>query len=132
MCKELKVPFLGGACYILLRVGKQTYKTYAVHGRSGARLPQTKLLACRRLADIATADLYLMGHVHSLESNASIYFDADKNKKVKVQRSRHFCITGSFLEYENSYAETACMVPSRTGAPKLMLEADTMDIHISL
>lgn len=132
MCKELRVPYLGSACYLLLRVGSKTYKVYAVHGRSGARLPQTKLLACRRLADIATAQLYLMGHMHSLESNASIYFDADPSKRLKVQRTRHFVVTGSFLEYENSYAETACMVPSRTGAPKIVLEADSNDIHISL
>lgn len=132
MCRELNVPYLGSACYLLLRVGKQTYKVYATHGRSGARLPQTKLLACRRLADIATADLYLMGHVHSLETNASIYFDANKSSRTKIQRTRHFVITGSFLEYENSYAEAACLVPSRTGCPKIIFEADTMDIHVSL
>jgi hypothetical protein len=130
MCKALKVPYLGGASYLLLKVGKQVYKTYVVHGRSGARLPQTKLLACRRLADIATADLYMMGHVHSLETNASIYFDSEKGKRI--QYTRHFVITGSFLDYENSYAETMCLVPSRTGAPRITLESETKDIHVSL
>lgn len=132
MAKELGVPFLGGACYLILRVGKVNYKAYVVHGRSGARLPQTKLLACRRLADIATADLYLMGHVHSLETNASIYFDANLSSRHRVRNTRHFVITGSFLEYENSYAETACMVPSRTGSPKIILEGEKKDIHVSL
>lgn len=132
MCRELGVRHLGDACLNIFKVGKQTYKVYSVHGRSNARLPTSKLLACRKLAEIATADLYLHGHLHSLETSAAVYFDYDARSGCRVQKTRHFCITGSFLEYVGSYAETACMPPSRTGAPKIMLEAESHDIHISL
>ncbi len=131
IAKELGVRYFGDAQFHLFRVGKQTYRVYSVHGRSGAKLPQTKLLACRNLANAATADLYLMGHVHTLETSASIYFDAT-SKGQKVMKTRHYCITGSFVEYEGSYAETMCLIPSRTGAPKIMFEAVNHDIHISL
>jgi len=97
-----------------------------------ARLPQTKILACRRMVEVATADLYLMGHTHELQATASIYYDVDKKSGKKITSTRHFCLTGSFLNYEGSYAEALCLNPVRTGAPRLTLESKKKDIHISL
>jgi hypothetical protein len=132
MCKQLKVRHLGDACYQMWRVGKQSYTAYTVHGRSNAKLPQTKLLACRKLAEIASADVYLHGHLHTLETSAAIYYDFNRTTKRKETKTRHFCITGSFLNYEGSYAETTCLIPARTGSPRVTFEAETHDLHISL
>lgn len=132
MCKELKCRHLGDATFNIFKVGKQTYRVKSAHGRSSARLPQTKLLACRNMTNVATADLYLMGHMHTLETSASIYFDVDLRSGKLVQRTRHYCITGSFLEYLGSYAEANCMIPSRTGSPRITFEAEHHDIHVSL
>lgn len=132
MCRELGVRHLGDACSHIFKVGKQNYKVRSAHGRSGAKLPQTKLLACRNMANVAVADLYLMGHVHTLETSASIYFDVDLRGGQLVQRTRHYCITGSFLEYLGGYAETNIMIPSRTGAPRITFHGASHDIHVSL
>lgn len=130
VCSKLKVPYLGEACYQVFRVESQSYKIYSVHGRSGARLPTSKLLACLRLASIATADLYLHAHVHELMTMAREYFDFRNG--VKVRNTRHFVLTGHFLEYSKSYAEMMTLEPSRTGCPLIKLHADQKDIHISL
>jgi len=130
VCSKLKIPYLGEACFQVFRVGNQSYKVYSVHGRSGARLPQTKMLSCMRLASIATADLYLHAHVHELATTACEYFDFRNG--VKVRNTRHFVLTGHFLEYEHSYAEMMTMMPSRTGCPNIRLHADSHDIHVSL
>lgn len=132
ICKQLKVRHLGDACYQMWRVGKQNYTAYTIHGRSGAKLPQTKLLACRKLTEIASAECYFMGHLHTLETSAAIFYDFNRNTKQKETRTRHFCITGSFLEYEGSYAEANGWIPARTGCPRVTFESETHDIHISL
>lgn len=36
MCKMLRVPYLGAACWNLFYVGSQSYTLYALHGSSGA------------------------------------------------------------------------------------------------
>jgi hypothetical protein len=64
LARELKIPFLGDACWSKFIVGKQSYNVYSLHGRSNARFDGTALLAVERISTSFNADL--VAHAHYL------------------------------------------------------------------
>jgi hypothetical protein len=64
LARELKVPFLGSACWSEFKVGSQTYTIYSLHGATGSRFDGTALLAVERISTSFFADLVAMSHVH--------------------------------------------------------------------
>lgn len=128
----LQVPYLRYAAFLRLCVGKSGFTVYATHGGSGASTSSGKLNAIKRLANVAEADLYLMGHVHDLLTETVNRKTLDtRNKKVCTIR-RHFVITGSFLEYEDSYSEMKSYQPGKVGAPRIRFDSEKADIHVSV
>ena len=78
------------------------YRMYFTHGTGlgGGRTQGAKINAVKRLAEVITnCDLYCIGHVHtpSVVSDNIFYLD-DKHNNIKTL-TRHFCITGSLLDY---------------------------------
>lgn len=59
--RELKVPYLGDACWNLFRVGKESYSIYSLHGRTGSRFDGTALLSLERISTSFMADVVCMG-----------------------------------------------------------------------
>ena len=131
MCRKIKARYLGIGQVHLLRVGKQTYTMYTTHGSSGARLPYTKIKGALDLEKIVDVDVYAMGHVHQLSSHTREFYRVDKRKKEIIKGTKHFILTGSYLDYWNSYAQVKCMEPSRSGSPLLTLSANEKRVNIS-
>lgn len=137
IAKDLGVEYFKGGIFFSISVimdgrsrGK-TYTGYAIHGKSGARTPEGKMRACKKLAEIADVDFYLMGHVHAL-MNA-------KGFKYKVKGSRianitpTFVICGHYLEYLGSYAQEWGIQPSGpSGTPKIKLHGDMRRISVRI
>ena len=61
ICRELKIPYLGGACWNAFKVGKQTYSVYTLHGRTAAQSDGTVLTVAKRLAQPFYCDVFAMG-----------------------------------------------------------------------
>ena len=115
MCRQINGKYLGIAKAHLIQVGNQSYTLYTTHGSSGARLPYTKIKGALDLEKIIDVEIYAMGHVHQLSHHIREYYQIDKRYK-KIQKSnKHFILTGSYLDYWNSYAQVKCMEPSRMG-----------------
>jgi predicted phosphodiesterase len=132
MASALGCPYLGYACFTKIKVGKQNYVIYSTHGASGATLPHTKIKKCLDLSASFNADVFLYGHVHSLDSRLEEFREVSmKNKVVKI-RKKIFILTGHFINYEDSYAEQKNYRPSKKGAPKIKLYKDHWDIHCGL
>lgn len=134
MCRMLNTKYFGEGMLHLIKVtnGKdsQTYTMYSTHGASSARFPQTKMLACMRLDRIADAEIYCMGHVHSLAHDKMDRYVIENGKVIK--KPRHYILTGSYLQYWGSYAQAKGMLPSGdTGSPKIKLHVDTHRISVS-
>jgi len=115
-----------------LRVGSQRYIVYSTHGSSGATLRHTKI---KRVLDIASwnkADLYLYAHVHTLDTKTDEYREYDARNKCMVTKQRSFALTGSFLNYDGSYADMKNYQPERTGCVNVHLNGVKFDIHLTI
>lgn len=132
MCRLLGIRYLGYAMNHVLRVGSQRYIVFSTHGSSGATLRHTKI---KKVLDISAwnkADLYLYGHVHTLDTKSDEYREYDTRNKVMVSKKRYFVLTGSFLDYDSSYAEMKNYQPERVGVANIHLNGEKHDIHVSI
>lgn len=132
LCRELNVRFLGFAKFSKIKFGDHNYIFYSTHGSSGARLPYTKIKAVVDLANSFDADIYLMGHLHDLDTFTDYMYKVDMRHALPKKHKRYFILTGHFLEYTGSYAEMKNMRPGKTGVAKVKLFRDRKDVHITL
>jgi len=132
MAKQLKVPYLKNGGFFTVKAFKQSYDFYMTHGSSGATLPYTKSKACRDLSTFIEADVYLYGHVHAKEHATQEIYTIDHRKRIVDTKTRHFVLTGHYLDYVNSYAQMKSMRPSGTGTPKIKLGGLERQIRVSL
>lgn len=132
MAKILGVKYLGYACWNMLWVGSQKYSLYSTHGSGGSRFKHTKLKTVMDLAQWIDADMIAMGHLHSLATEAVIKQRVDfRNRQVKNNDCK-IILTGSFLEWDKSYAQMMNMPITKLGAPTIKLMANKDNIVVSV
>jgi hypothetical protein len=125
------VPFLGYQGFHKWVVGNQTYKAHSFHGRSAAGTPGGRINAVRKQRDIMLdADMYFMGHVHSIQDDADQGFRIDDATDTLVPHKRHYVIGGSLLSYFDGYAEMMGLAPAPQGLVKVDLLKDKKKIII--
>ena len=137
MANSLNTRYLGigTILYLSIRGEKskrgQNYTVYATHGSSAARTAGGKMNACMRLRDVVDADLYLHGHVHSLDHHTEEVFTIDRgNLQLK---KKHYVLTGGYLKYWGSYAQNKAYPPSGTsGSPKVKFHSDFKRISVAI
>jgi hypothetical protein len=132
MAKILKVRYLGYACWSLLNVGKQKYTLYSCHGSSGARFKHTKMKAVMDLTGWIDSQIIAMGHVHSLASESVIRQSVDIRSGKVIDRKCYVVLTGSYLAWNDSYAQMMNYPITRLGSPKVKLNLNDNDLHFSL
>lgn len=126
------VPDLGYGVLHYVKVGDQNYTFYTTHGSGGARLPHTKIKKCIDLEKMIEAEIYAMGHLHSLSHHARQYYAFDKRGKTLVERERHFVITGAYLKHWGSYAHMSNMEPGKLGSAVVHLQGDEHNIRVKV
>jgi hypothetical protein len=129
LARELKVKYLGDACWSSLRVGRETYYVYSLHGRTGSRFDGTALLALERISTSFYADLCAMGHVHKT-INSIVLMQMVRHQQV-VEHKKHLLITGSYLKYDGGYGQTLGLPISKLGSPKVKFFAKRHDLVVS-
>lgn len=117
--------------FVKLHVGKNVYRIHAWHGSGGSGSPEGALKKCRSQAMVHRADLYCMGHVHRKITDSDLYFDWPDGEKEPIEKKRVYAVTGSFLDWRNSYAERAGYAPSIRGAVMIEFGAKRWDIRVS-
>lgn len=127
-----KVHYFGYSSYHIFRVGKQTYTAYITHGSTGSRLPYTKMKAILDYGKHLDVDIIASGHTHELNSYTATKKKIDLRRKKIVSKKTYYVLTGSYLGYEDSYAEQKGMMPSKIGYAKLKLYKDDWDIFVSI
>lgn len=129
LCRELHVPYLGDACWNYFRVGGQTYCIYSLHGRTGSKFDGTALLALERISASFFADMVVMGHAHKC-INSIVLMQKVIAGRV-IEHKKHLLITGSYLKYDNGYAMTVGLPPSKLGSPKAKFYTKRHEILVS-
>lgn len=132
MASQLDVPYLQYGGFIRIKVGDITYVIYASHGATGSTKMAGKMNACESMAISNDADIYLMGHVHDLAHWTRTYRYLNLRNRAMEEKTRHFVLTGHFLGYNGSYAEMKNYSIGKSGAPRIRLDGNRSDIHVSL
>ncbi len=132
IAKSLGIRYLGYSAFSDIRINDIHYIIYSNHGSSGAKLPHTKIKRCLDMSNYADADIYMMGHVHALQSLSHNFKRVNlKNKKIDEEK-KHFVLTGHYLNYEDSYGEMQQLIPSEKGFAKIRLDGYEKAVFVSL
>ncbi len=129
LCRELKIPYLGEACWNTFQVGKQNYSIYTLHGTGGCVFDGTALLKLERLSASFFGDAVCMGHVHKCISSIVLMQKVVDGRVV--EHRKHLVITGSYLDYDKSYGQSMGLPISKKGSPRLRFHADKHDVEVT-
>lgn len=104
-----------------IRIGDKTLTVFGKHGTRASKYPELAMKNFRiEMSDI-DANLYLHSHNHYCEFQSRYY----RNKDGGIRK--YFAFTGSFLNYENSYAHNMGLAPS---LPAFMRLSVDKNLHI--
>lgn len=141
-CSELDIPYCGYSACLRIRVGKrrdraneyhQMYWAFAHHGNGGGGTMGAALNKKVKLQEIVHGmDFYMAGHDHQLIVGTRNIL-MPKRSTIEHQRV-HYIDTGSFLDWDGSYAEEAAMHLSKLGSPRIRLDGRKghHDVHVSI
>lgn len=142
-CAALGTPYLGYSAIIRFKVGlrngeayeryRQTYHIYAHHTTGGGGTLGASVNRKVKLQELVQGcDIYMGGHSHQLVTGFRSVFEPGQNDIV--ERKVAYVDTGSFLDWNGSYAEAGQYTPGKLGAPRIRLSgsADKHDVHVSL
>jgi len=139
VAEELKVNYGGWGAFLDIRLltqdrELQQYTLYAVHGKRSATTDAGALNNVIKMNQRAIADIYLRFHhhrkiIHQDEIKRLVF---SGNQWRLAEHKRTYAINGSFLEWDNSYAEMNEYNISVKGCIKLKLFVNKWDVHASL
>jgi len=132
IAKSLHVPYLKSAGWSLFSVAGTRYSCYAFHGHSGSRFKHTKLKAVVDTCGWIESDIIAMGHVHSIAVEPIIKQRFDPAKNKIIEKTQMVILTGAYLEWDDSYGQSANYPIPKIGSPKVKLFAGDKKINISL
>ena len=158
ICDRLGITYMGDSAIYILRLGmgkrgrasrlspRATFSVYSHHTTGGGALLGSRMNPVVRLRQIiSNADCYVGGHNHMLGIIHDVSYCINPTVG-KVERVRQiFVDAGSYVEYNNTYAEQKAMSPSQIGSPKIIFEIKlkhvnkgedkpyvTKDVHASI
>jgi predicted phosphodiesterase len=102
-------------------LGKREYHVNVWHGAGGGGSAGASLNKLQKQSEYILADIYLMGHVHKRQVHTKRMYVPDSHRNKLQAIEQYFIVTGSSLDYENSYAEAMGMTPSQKGFTKIKL-----------
>jgi hypothetical protein len=130
LAEKLGVPYGGWDALTTIEVNKQKYVIHSCHGKKGGSTPEAALRACRMQSARAIADMYIRGHHH----RPVFYYDNINILQGKeiVLKKRGFGVTGAFLNWDGSYAETNEYAPAYQGVLKITLDATKNNFNFDI
>lgn len=141
LANDLGVPYLDWEAFTTLqfqRIERRTsYTVYSCHGWGGGRRTGTKINKIEDLANFYEADIYLMGHLHTVGATRDIRIGVGYSKlgNFLTEKKRIFALTGTMLKYPSKgvsgYEARMGYKPTKVGVVKIKLYPETKDIHIS-
>lgn len=145
-CSFLSITYAGYSAVLRFRIGRLPRKSgytsprveyifYAHHSTGGGTTTGGKINRAERLINVFQgADCYLIGHNHSriVGESGVFYLSKSGNGKATIQYKKIFFLDcGSYLCYEDSYAEMKMLSPCYSGSPRIRLDGTKKDLHIS-
>lgn len=131
MCKQLECKYLGGTAFHRISFDSDardnlSVDIFSAHHGTGGRLLGSSITSLQRMAEVATADIYIQAHNHQRSGlvTAKPMF-LNKNCILKA-RKMVLCNSGSFLKAyvdgEESYAVKRWMRPTDLGTITILIK----------
>lgn len=112
------------------------YTLYCHHTSGGGATPGGKLNRVAKLAEIFEGADALIGAHNHMEAGAPIdrwRLHTDSSGAARLQSDKVFLVdSGSFLNWDESYAEEKGLPPTHVGCPRIRLDGVRKDIHVSI
>lgn len=132
-CMALHIPYLGYSAVLSVVVGRIAYTAYVHHTTGGGKTPGSKINRVNALRSlVCNCDMYLGGHNHSLGVMPVTTRVVDTIHKSIVAKRQLLIDCGSYLEWDNNYAERMALEPTKLGSPRIRLNGAKRDIHCSV
>jgi len=149
LCERLEVPYCKFSAVLRLSIGslKQKkgdrewrssrlhYVIYAHHTTGGGATPGGKLNRVYKLSDIFEGADVLIGAHNHMEAGAPVdkfRLHVNAAGKCTLSADKTFLVdSGSFLRWDGSYAEEKQLPPSHCGCPRIRLDGQRKDVHVS-
>ena len=137
LCRDMGVPYAGYQTFYILkfrRAGKLTHtvKIHSWHGAGAAQMEGARLARLTRLVNDIEADIYLMGHLHTITTYTPDRLTVENGRVRSIRLAA--CICGSWLKTYNqadkgqvqdpTYGEQKGYRPSRIGMPVIKIIPD--------
>ncbi len=137
LCRDMDVSYAGYSCFIILqfvRAGKTTHSLtiHSWHGAGAAQSEGGRLMRLVRLVNDIEADIYLMGHLHTMTSHTPDRLVQRNGRVRSIKLAATIC--GSWLRtyaqphegeiLDPSYGEEKGYKPSRIGMPIIKITPD--------
>jgi predicted phosphodiesterase len=138
LAQNLGVFYRQEGLFLKIKVGKRTqdgkkqsYIVYATHGFGGGKKMGGKANSLQSLSQIVLADVYVVGHTHTLQAFQDIFLVPDSHNNNIMEVKRTYCNAASFLKW-GGYGETQGYIPSKLGTVRLRLDGRRKDVHVSI
>lgn len=142
-CLALGIPYGDVSCAINFKINKRAdgkrfrhqYIGYFHHTTGGGSSVGSKINRIEHMTNLlSNADFYVGAHTHQL--SATPILSREYNIRTnKIEERRQLLVgSGSYLEWDSSYAEASMLRPVKLGSPRIRLDGtkEHKDIHCSL
>lgn len=109
-----------------------TYTITGYHGYGSGITSGGKINKVKKMGQVVLADCYIMSHVHEPINTKGIIFTPDYQHRTIIKKELYYCISNSYIEYQDSYAEKIGMIPSNTGLNEIKLNGKKKEIKLVL
>ena len=124
------VPFVKNMAITDIQVGKITYRIYTWHGNGSSQTSAGRVRILQKQAATFEADAYCIGHVHELFSTTIPHREIINDEFKDI--FRQYVLTGSFLKWDESYAEEHGWSMVKGGMPVLTLDNKNKSIKTDM
>lgn len=134
LCAQLEIPYCQWSAVIEMNVGGtdaprahgahwNTYFVYCHHTTGGGGTLGGALNRSVKLQEIVQGiDVYCGGHNHNLATGQRTVFLPYPAGGRVIQKKVSYVDCGSYLDYEDSYAEQGMYVPGKLGSPRIRFQ----------
>ena len=142
ICEMMGIPevYNSDGIFLFLNVGhnrnkgpknRVTYTIFMLHGWTGSRRIGGKANNLEDMAKSVHADIYIASHTHTKFAFPRRIVEPDTRTKT-LRYKKQFCVSaGSFLEWDG-YAVRKGYNPVSLGSPRIRLNGEYKDVHVSI
>lgn len=140
-CMNLGIPYSHLSVAINFKVNKrsddkrfrQSYVGYFHHTTGGGKTMGSKLNRVEEMTKLlSNADFYVGAHHHGLISSPIVSNEFNRRTNKIEQKRQQLIGSGGYLEWNESYAERMMLRPIKIGSPRIRLDGNKKDIHVSI